>query len=96
MKSAILAAAFLLAAASTAMAGSPPIDSAQTPDSVAAACSALGAKGERAGNGCVNTETGGAVTCSDGRCTEYFPDPRYKSIKALLDANREKPQKQAL
>jgi hypothetical protein len=89
-----IAAALFLATVSTALAGSPPIDSAQNRESMEASCAALGDKGER--NGCINTETGAAITCSGDRCTEYFPDPRYKEIKALIDAAKRKPQRQAL
>ncbi len=96
MKSSILAAVLFLTMIPAAMAGSPPAPSSQGPDSVSASCAALGAKGTRLVSGCVNTETGAAVTCSNGTCTDYAPDPRYKSIKALLDANKLKPQKRAI
>lgn len=96
MKSLLVSAVLFLAMIPAAMAGSPPSPSPQTKESVAASCSALGPKGERLVSGCVNTETGAAVTCSNGTCTDYAPDPRYKSIKALLDANRVKQQKRAI
>lgn len=77
-----------------AFAGSPPVKSTTTPDSVAASCASLGSGGETLanGNGCRNTETGAAIVCSGGQCTDYFADPRYKKIKAILDQNKTRPQ----
>jgi hypothetical protein len=77
-----------------AAAGSPPTKSMATPESVAAACRSLGAKGETLANGtgCRNVETGAAAACFGGQCTDYFADPRYKKIKGLLDAAKVKPQ----
>ncbi len=77
-----------------AFAGSPPVKSSTPPDSVAASCLTLGAKGETLANGmgCRNTETGAAVVCSGGQCTDYFADPRYKKIRSILDQNKVQPQ----
>jgi hypothetical protein len=76
-------------------AGSPPLKSKVTPESVTASCLALGAQGEviAKGAGCRNTDTGAAVTCSGTQCTDYFADPRYKKIKGILDAGKIAPQK---
>lgn len=77
-----------------ALAGSPPVKSPTAPDSAAASCVALGTRGETLanGNGCRNTETGAAIVCSSGQCTDYFADPRYKKIRAILDQNKLQPQ----
>lgn len=97
MKSFILSILVLSGLAVPALAGTPPTTSRLTPDSVAQSCEALGAAGERLGDaGCRNTETGAAVLCTGGQCTDYFADPRYKAIKLLLDQNRTKPQQQKL
>lgn len=83
------ASALVLALALPAAAGSPPVDSKLNPDGVAASCAALGDKGEAIANGCRNTETGAALACdANGQCKDYFADPRYAKIKAILDANR--------
>ena len=76
-------------------AGSPPTTSTVTPGSVAASCLALGATGESIANGagCRNTRTGAAAVCSNGQCTDYFADPRYAKIKAILDAGKPQPRK---
>jgi hypothetical protein len=75
-------------------AGSPPVKSSTPPDSAAASCLALGASGETLANGkgCRNTETGAAIVCSGDQCTDYFADPRYKKIRAILDQNKVRPQ----
>jgi hypothetical protein len=86
-------AALLIALAMPANAGTAPVVSKATPETITAACGQLGSKGEDLGTngsvGCRNTETGAAAVCSaDGQCKDYFADPRYKRIKAILDANR--------
>ena len=88
----VLSAVLVTALAVPALAGSPPTPSKTGPDMLAAACGALGEDGERIsrGNltGCVNTTTGAALTCeAGGRCMEYFADPRYAKVKAILDGN---------
>jgi len=76
-----------------AFAGAPPVTIPASPADVAAICA------ESPGNtdpiasggltGCRNTRTGGAVACdADGRCRDYFADPRYPRIKAILDNAR--------
>ena len=87
MKRLILSSLLLAVLAMPALTGSPPVKSRNTPDAVANACGALGANGETLTMGCRNTTTGAAVTCkADGTCTDYFADPRYGKIKAVLDA----------
>ena len=78
-----------------ASAGSPPAKSKVTPGNIASTCLALGAAGETLANGagCRNTKTGAAVDCSSGQCTDYFADPRYGKIKAILKAGKTTPQK---
>ena len=66
-----------------------------TPESVTSSCLALGTMGESIANGtgCRNTKTGAALTCDkNGPCKDYFADPRYGKIKAILDAERKQPQ----
>jgi len=91
----VFVATVLASLAAPVLAGSPPVKSKVTPDSVAASCEALGSRGETLGNGagCRNTTTGAAVVCSGNQCTDYFADPRYAKIKSILDAGRTKPQK---
>jgi hypothetical protein len=96
MKSSMIAILLLAAAALPAAAGTAPVKSKLSPGTVATSCKALGADGAALATGCVNTKTGGAVTCAGGQCTDYFADPRYSKIKALLDADRAKPQQQPL
>ncbi len=90
-KTILSVSALVIVFALPAAAGSPPVAKTRTVESVVASCASLGALGEslsRPGQvGCRNTETGAAVTCdSDGQCTEYAPDPRWKKIKDALDA----------
>lgn len=91
----VFVSACLAVLAVPAFAGSPPVKSSVTPESAAAACAALGPSGEPLGNGagCRNTLTGAAVICSGSQCTDYFADPRYAKIKAILDAGKANPQK---
>lgn len=89
-KSTILTAVFATTLATPVLAGTPPTPSKTTPDQMTVACGELGEAGEsfsRGGlTGCVNTTTGAALSCdADGRCTDYFADPRYPRIKAILD-----------
>ncbi len=94
MKLSLAAAVLILPlVAMPALAGSPPGNGRQTPDAAAAACAALGARGEvlADGAGCRNTETGAAVICKGSQCTEYFADPRFAKIRDILEKNRVKP-----
>ena len=100
MNRTILLAGIALLAATPALAGSPPVKSPASPAGIAAACAESGPavspimSGGR--TGCQNTSTGGAVTCgTDGRCQDYFADPRYGTIKAIIDANRKDTRQQA-
>lgn len=88
----LAASALVMALAIPAAAGSPPVASETESDALATSCAALGSKGEAVANGCRNTETGAALTCdANGQCKDYFADPRYAKIKAILDANRNAP-----
>lgn len=93
----LLATATVLAAlALPAAAGSPPAPSKTGPDAITASCAALGLQGEALANGCRNTETGAALTCDEkGQCKDYFADPRYGKIKAILEGAG-KPQQHRL
>jgi hypothetical protein len=78
--------------AAPAIAGSPPGTIPSTSTDVAAACRDAGpGTVPFAGGGltgCQNTVTGGAVACgTDGQCRDFFADPRYGKIKAILDAS---------
>jgi hypothetical protein len=92
MKITAIAVVLLSVSALPAGAGSPPVTSERTPAEVAAACAALPDGTAALDHGCVNTETGAAVLCRGDRCTEYFADPRYAKIRAILEAGRAKPQ----
>ena len=92
MKSSMIAVLLLAATALPALAGSPPVKSTKSPEQVASACGAMTSDKADLGNGCVNTRTGGAVLCTGDQCTDYFADPRYSRIKAILNANQVKPE----
>jgi hypothetical protein len=92
MKIAAFAVLLLSVSVLPASAGSPPVRNERTPAEVADACAALPDGKAEWQHGCVDTRTGAAVLCRGDRCTEYFADPRYARIKAILDAGRVKPQ----
>ena len=95
----LLLSGLALLVSAPAFAGSPPAKIPASPAEIAAACAEAGpgvapiVSGGLAG--CQNTTTGGAVTCTDGRCQDYFADPRYGTIKAIIDANRKDTRQQA-
>lgn len=97
MKPALLAAALILTGLSApAFASFAPIKYAISRGDLAARCELLGSKGEGWGfeastgdYGCRNTDNGNTVKCTtDGRCTDYAGDPRWKKVKAILEGGR--------
>lgn len=95
LKSAAAAVLCLSLTAIAAEASYPPIKYTRTRADLAAACTALGPRGQGYGfdqqtgpYGCRDIESGNAVTCKgDGSCTDYSGDPRWKKIHDWLNGN---------
>jgi len=89
----LLIASLLLAlGVSEAAASYAPLKYTRSRGEIAAACEALGTRGQGFGlangtgdYGCTNVETGNTVLCTgDGRCTDYSGDPRRRRVEELL------------